>query len=107
VGACDLRSHSHCEDKTVSELRSPDGKYTSILSHRSCVNGASYTVVSVQENTLVFADSEYVLIVDGIYGVTGSWKDPTHLEISSEAFQDQKKVITQATSWETVVISYK
>jgi len=100
-------SHSHCDDKTLSELKSPGGEYMAILSHRSCFNGASFTSVSVRENTLLFGDNEYVLTMKGIHEISGVWKDSNHLEISSEAFQNQKSVLTQEPNWKTVVISYK
>ena len=45
LSACDLMSHSHCDNNTVNEVKSPDGKYIAVLYHRSCVNGASYTWV--------------------------------------------------------------
>jgi hypothetical protein len=104
---CDLMSHSHCDDKTLSELKSPDGTYVAILSHRSCVNGASFTSVKLRENTLLFGDDEYVLMLAGVHEISGVWNDPNHLEIRSEAFQDEKAVLTEETSWKTVSISYK
>ena len=107
LSACDLMSHSHCDNKIVNEVKSPDGKYIAVLYHRSCVNGASYTWVSVQENTRVFAEGETVLELEGIYEIHGVWKDSNHLEISSAEFQDQKTVLSQETNWRFVSISYK
>ena len=100
-------SHSHCDNNTVNEVKSPDGKYIAVLYHRSCVNGASYTWVSLQENTLVFAESEPVLELEGIHEINGVWKDSNHLEISSVGIQSQKAVLSQKTNWRIVSISYK
>jgi len=107
LSACDLMSHSHCDNKTVNEVKSPDGRYVAILYHRSCVNGALYTWVSVQENSLLFGETEPVLELEGIHEISGVWKDSNHLEISSVGFQNQKTVLSQETSWKTVSISYK
>lgn len=106
LNACSLMSHSNCDDKTVNELKSPDGKYVAVLFHRSCANGALSTWVSVQENTRVFAEGEPVLQLEGIHEINGVWKDSNHLEISSVGFQNQKAVIHQETSWRTISISY-
>lgn len=107
LNACDFMSHSHCDDKTLSELKSPDEQYIAILSHRSCVNGASYTGINLRENTLLFGDDEYILTMQGLHDISGVWKDSNHLEISSAGFRDEKAVLTQKTSWKTVSIYYK
>jgi len=107
AGACNLMSHPQCDDKTVNEVAAPDDKHAVVLAHRSCLNGTSYTLVRVQEITRVFAESKNILILDGIQQVTANWKDSNQLEISSDALGDPKKVLTQDTSWQTVIISYK
>lgn len=108
VCGCDLMTHTHCEDKILSEMKSPDGKYVAVLAHRSCANGTGlYTGVIVRENSLVLGESVPVLTMRGIHDITGAWIEANHLEVSSEALKDEKSVLSKETSWKSVVISYK
>ena len=109
--ACDFMSHTRCDDKILSQEKSPDGKYMAILYHRSCANQTGlYTCVSLQEtagSSLSTGETQPVLTIRGFYEISGVWIGPNHLEIRSEGLQNQKAVLSQESSWKTVSISYK
>ena|ERR1041385_1864516 len=107
TNACNVVSHSDCTDKPFNEVKSPDGKHVAIFFHRSCVNGALYTWVSLQEITRVFAESEPILNVEGLHEISATWTDSNHLEISSEALQHPESVRTKVTGWHNIAIAYK
>jgi len=109
--SCDFMSHTHCDDKILSQEKSPDGKYMAVLYHRSCANNTGlYTCVNVQEITgSVFSKGEAqpVLALRGIHEISTTWTSANGLEIKSEGFKDQKTVLTRQDAWKTIKISYK
>ena len=111
LGGCDSMNHTRCNDKILSQEKSPDEKYVAIMYQRSCANNTGqYTCVNLQEaatTRLAEQEAEPVLTIRGFYKITATWTGPNSLEIRSEGLQDQKAVLTQHGSWKTVVISYK
>lgn len=111
LGACDFMSHARCEDRILSQEKSPDGKYIAILYQRSCANQTGlYTCVSLQETArsgLSTGEIQPVLTIRGFHEIDGVWIGPNHLEIKSEGLENEKAVVSQESSWKTVGISYK
>ncbi len=111
IGGCDFMSHTHCDDKILTQEKSVDGRYVAVLYHRSCANNTGlYTCVNLQEASTTLlsnGEAEPILTIRGLHDITATWTGPNSLEIKSEALQDQKAILTQQDKWKMVNISYK
>lgn len=110
LGACDM-SHTRCEDTELRQERSPDGKYTAVMYHRSCANNTGqYTWVNlIEERDRSFSKSETrpVLSLRGFYDITAVWTDSETVEIACEGLTAQNAILTQENTWRTIHIRYK
>ena len=110
LGGCDFMSHTHCEDKILSEVKSSDQKHVAILYHRSCANDSGlYTCVNLQEapgSLSSKGETQPILTIRGFHKISAVWTSSNSLEIKSAGLQDHKAILTQESNWKTVSISY-
>ena len=111
LGGCDSMSHTHCDDKILTQQRSPDGKYMAVLYHRACANATGlYTCVNVKETSGAVSsqgETQPVLTLRGFHEISASWINPNSLEITSPGLKDQRAVLTQENNWKDIKLSYK
>jgi len=111
MGGCDLMSHTHCDDKILTQEKSVDGRYVAVLYHRSCANKTGlYTCVNLQEASTTLlskGEAEPILTIRGFHGITAIWIGPNSLQIRSEGLNDQKAILTQHDNWKDIRIFYK
>jgi len=113
-GAC--MEHTRCDDRVVSQVKSPDGKYVAIVYHRSCAGGSGrYTCARIEEVPPHFWSSAgepgYVMAIREFHPVSASWRDATHVEISTPGLQQQDPAELAAfppkNSWAGISVTYK
>jgi hypothetical protein len=111
LGGCDLMTHTRCDDKILTQEKSPDGKYVAILYHRSCANNTGlYTCVNLQENPGTLSskgETQPILTISGFYEIRATWNSPNTLEIHSDGLKLQKAILTQEGRWKSVSVYYK
>ena len=111
LGGCDLMNHTRCDDKILTQEKSPDGKYVAILYQRSCANNTGqYTCVNLQENPGTLSskgETQPILTISGLYEIRATWNSPNTLEIQSDGLKLQKAILTQEDRWKSVSIHYK
>ena len=110
INACDM-SHTRCDDKELTQARSPDGQYRVVTYHRSCANNTGqYTWVNLvqgRESLFSKAESQPVLTLRGYHEISATWIGSDNIEITCEGLADQSAILTQRDSWKTVHIRYK
>ena len=106
--------HTRCDDTTISNHLSPDGKFNAVLYHRSCARGSGkYTGVMIEELTVGSTPVEtgYVMSIRGFHPITARWKDATHFEVItpglSKQTPDEMAAYPPKSSWKGITISYK
>jgi len=104
--------HAKCDDKVLSSLKSPDGKYVVTAAHRTC-QGSEYTWVKVETVPSWFGSDpvirdKIVMSVPVKAPVTTVWLDPTHLEIVSPAVDlIEGKDDPYERHWRDLELSYR
>ncbi|GEM_PF-3855706 len=93
VASCNFMDHAKCEDTVINSVKSPDGKYTVIVYHRSCSAGTGkYTWIKLTKESSSFWSSEYeetLISINGYHSVEITWVSSTQLEMKSPAFENK------------------
>lgn len=111
LGGCDLINHTRCDDKILTQEKSPDGKYVAVLYHRSCANNTGlYTCVNMQENLGARSskgETQPILTIRGFHEIRAIWISPDTLEIQSGGLKLQKAILSKEERWKSISIHYK
>jgi Family of unknown function (DUF5412) len=101
-------SPAPCTNEVLTELKSPDGKYTVTVFERNCGATTPYVeVVSLRPSQNEFASEDYDNWVFTIHGKTQIkvfWDSPHKMRISFLSTGDKP---TEKTHWQDIVISYE
>lgn len=111
LSSCNFTEDSHCENTTISESKSSDGKYLSTVYHRACDSGGRYTYVKVEGIPPHFwsprGDYEYVLEMSGYHTVSIYWRNPTELDINCPTSELAKDTTERKDKWKDITFTYK